>query len=79
MSGRKVVATAMALAEAGVDYTSRHGALCPYCGKRAKVRTTRPWDGPARVRYHVCANPRCLLCQYGKPIKSIETEAVSAN
>lgn len=63
-----------AQAEAGVDFTSRYGALCPACGKRTRVITTRPWDGPVRIRYHQCATRGCVIAGQGKMIKSVEEE-----
>jgi len=62
----------MAEAEAGVDFSSRHGAKCPACGKRAKVVTTRPWEEDVRVRYHQCQASGCVLAGQGKMIKSVE-------
>lgn len=65
----------MAKAGAGVDFSARFGALCPYCGKRAKVVTTRPWEGTLRVRYHQCKNTdNCVVAAMGTTIKSIEED-----
>ncbi len=61
-------------ASAGVDYTSRHGARCPSCGKRAKVISTRPWEDTFRIRYHRCYAPGCVLAAHEKNIKSVEVE-----
>ena len=76
MAGVTKGAMALAIrdAEAGVAFTARKGALCPRCGKRARVVTTRPWEGPVRVRYHKCTNGRCLLSRLGVSIKSIEED-----
>lgn len=64
----------IACAEAGVDYRPRTGALCPACGHAAKIIATRPWEGQARVRYHKCRQPGCLLAGAGTTIKSVEVE-----
>jgi len=62
-------------AESGVDYSSRYGAKCPACGKRAKVVTTRPWEDTVRVRYHQCQTVGCVLASQGKMIKSVEADS----
>lgn len=66
------IAEATKKASAGVDYSSRYGALCPWCGKRTKVYKTMPWEDDIRVRYHQCGNVRCALGTMGCSIKSIE-------
>lgn len=59
-------------AEGGVDF--REGfAACPACGSRLKVKTTRPWDGSTRIRYHACKEDDCMLATIGQAIKSIES------
>jgi hypothetical protein len=68
------VAMAIKQAEQGVDYSPRHGALCPWCGKRTRVTVTKPWDESTRTRWHRCGNKRCLLAKAGKAIKSVEVE-----
>lgn len=68
------VAEAIRAAESGVEYSPRKGALCPHCGCRTRIVTTRPWDGRMRVRYSRCENPRCLLCQMGVSVKSIQED-----
>jgi hypothetical protein len=68
------LASLIAQAEAGVDYSPRIGAVCPACGRPAKIYATRPWDGPTRVRYHHCRNTACLLCALGKSIKSVQVD-----
>ena len=70
----ELTAGVIALARAGVDYTSRHGAVCPGCGKRTRVYCTRPWEGSIRVRYHRCGNHTCLIGHLGLSIKSIEVD-----
>lgn len=82
MSRRKVAAAAIALAiekaKAGVDYSPRTGATCPWCGaERMRTVTTRPWEGDARVRFHLCSNPRCLLASLGQRVKSVEVDALA--
>ena len=69
-----MVVQAKSRAEQGVDYSSRHGALCPWCKTRAKTYCTRPWDGVARVRFHRCTNPACVLATIGTSIKSLEED-----
>ena len=57
-------------AEEGVDYDVKNGAVCPYCGQRARVHKTIPWYGELKLRYHRCANPDCIFAQIDKCIKS---------
>ena len=64
------------LAECGVDFSPRHGARCPSCGQRAKIYSTKPWEGAVRVRYHRCNNEKCVLCRMGRTIKSVEEDLV---
>jgi hypothetical protein len=61
-------------AEGGVDYRPRTGALCPSCGKPAKITHTRPWDGETRIRYHRCQTPGCILASINQSIKSVEVD-----
>jgi hypothetical protein len=61
-------------AAAGVDFSSRHGAKCPWCGKRAKIVATRQWEDTTRIRYHRCETATCPLCSMDVGIKSIEVE-----
>lgn len=63
-------------AENGVDFSPRTGAICPSCGKRSKIYSTKPWDGSVRLRYHRCENSACVLCAMGVTIKSIEVDGV---
>lgn len=71
-----VLVAAIAKARAGVDYSPKTGATCPWCeAKNLPVRNTKPWDGPARVRFHVCVASACPLCQLGQSIKSVEVDA----
>jgi len=44
------------------------------CGQRLRVTVTKPWDGAARVRWHRCQNPGCVLAGMGKAVKSVEME-----
>lgn len=62
----------IALANSGVDYQKGKGAICPVCGKRAKVVTTRHWDGGVRIRFHKCENRACVMYVLGRQIKSVE-------
>lgn len=61
-------------ARSGVTYTSRNGALCPWCGKKTKVYKTMKWEDSTRVRYHHCEASGCLLHEMGTSIKSVEVE-----
>jgi len=63
-------------AENGVDYSARHGALCPACREKAKIYSTKPWEGSTRTRYHHCINVACYLCAMKVTIKSIEVDPV---
>lgn len=63
-----------AKAESGVDYRPRTGALCPACGKPAKIVSTKPWEGDLRIRYHRCQNPSCLLASIKQSIKSVQVD-----
>ncbi len=71
-----LVAKAREKAAAGVSYSSRTGALCPFCGKKAKIYRTTPWEGSLRVRYHRCQGTVCLIASLGITIKSIEEDRV---
>ena len=71
-----LVSKAREKAAAGVDYSSRTGALCPFCGKKAKIYRTTPWDGTTRTRYHRCRNTKCLIASLGITIKSVEEDRV---
>lgn len=62
--------------EQGVDYSPRTGATCPACGHKAPSYKTMPWDGNARVRYHRCENPDCLLAAIKQTIKSVQIDPV---
>jgi len=67
------VATAIQTASKGVDFTAKHGAVCPWCGKeRIPIYCTRPWSGDVRIRYHHCSNPDCLLNRLGVGVKSLQ-------
>jgi hypothetical protein len=59
----------------GVDFSVRHGAVCPSCGiGPLKTYCTKPWEGTTRIRYHKCANNDCLLCHINFSIKSIQAD-----
>ena len=74
---KSMIITLVAKAEGGVDFGCR-GALCPCCGQRAKVVTTRPWEDGYRVRYHRCENPQCVLHRLGTTIKSLQQDSLAA-
>lgn len=61
-------------AAAGVDFSSRHGARCPWCHARTRIVVTKPWEDTTRIRYHRCENLECPLCTMAVGIKSIEAE-----
>lgn len=63
-------------AASGVDYSPRLGAICPWCGKRAKIYKTLPWEDRVRVRYHRCENVACVVGALRLTIKSIEVDTV---
>lgn len=63
-------------AAAGVDYSPRLGAICPWCGCRAKIYKTLPWEDRVRIRYHRCIDDRCVVAALGLTIKSIEVDVV---
>jgi hypothetical protein len=72
---KTAVATAIEEAHAGVDYTARHGAVCPWCGrKRIPTYRTMPWGEGGRVRYHHCPHKGCLLHEMGVGVKSVQEE-----
>ncbi|WP_284152050.1 hypothetical protein [Desulfofustis limnaeus] len=71
------LAAAREQAAAGVDYSPRFGARCPWCGARVKVYATQPWEGPVRVRYHRCYRQGCALAQMNVSVKSIEVDPVA--
>ena len=72
-----MIALAKQKAENGVDFSPRRGALCPSCHGRAKIYSTKPWEGSVRVRYHRCENTRCCLNTMGVTIKSIEEDVAA--
>jgi len=64
-------------ADQSVDYTPRHGAVCPECGKkRMQTVTAKPWKDGIKVRYHKCGNIAggCLLAIMQTSIKSVQEE-----
>lgn len=71
-----LLATKIAEAEAGVDFSRRHGARCPSCGQTAKITCTKRWEGDTRIRYHRCQNPACILASSKTAIKSVEVDEI---
>jgi len=68
-----LIKTVKEKAEQSVDYSPKYGALCPECGSRMAVETTRPWEDDSRVRYHRCVNTDvCIIAKLGLNIKSIQ-------
>lgn len=61
-------------ASAGVDYSPRLGARCPWCGHRSRIVSTRPWEDNTRIRYHKCENVKCPIHTMRVSIKSIEVD-----
>lgn len=68
------LAEAKRRASAGVDYSSRFGALCPWCGQKTKITRTTPWEENVRIIYHRCENRCCVLTVMNISIKSIEID-----
>ena len=71
------VVQAVESAAAGVDYSARLGARCPWCGARTKIYKTLPWVGDVRVRYHRCPNSGCILSDMGTTVKSVQVDYVA--
>ena len=68
MVSAAAMAVAIGIVRNGVDWSSKHGGVCPRCAhKRCKVTRSMPWDGDTRVRYHACQ--KC-----GTVFKSLETD-----
>lgn len=70
---RKIV-IARREAAAGVDFSPRVGALCPWCHRKAKGYRTLPWEDATRIRYHRCENHDCPISTMNVTIKSIEVD-----
>ncbi len=70
----KKLVIAKGAAASGVDFSPRSGAVCPWCGQKAKGYRTLPWEDMTRIRYHRCENLACPLCKMGVTIKSIEVD-----
>lgn len=68
------IAKAKEAAAAGVDFSPRTGASCPWCGEKTKVVTTKPWEDGLRIRYHRCEHAGCVLAVMGLSIKSIQVD-----
>jgi len=70
----KKIVLARQQAAAGVDYSPRRGASCPWCGHRCEITSTRPWEDNTRIRYHRCKNTSCPVSALNVNIKSIEVD-----
>lgn len=69
------IALAKEAAAAGVDFSPRFGAVCPWCNAiRLPVYRTMPWIGKMRVRYHRCNNKECVLNILTITVKSLEED-----
>lgn len=68
------IALAKEQAAAGVDYSPRLGGLCPWCGTKAKIYKTNPWEDNMRIRYHRCTQKGCVLAAMEITIKSLEID-----
>jgi hypothetical protein len=69
-----LIESVRAQAAQSVDFSPRDGALCPVCGCRMPVATTRPWEDNFRIRYHRCSNvDECVAARLGLQIKSIQS------
>lgn len=71
------IALAKEKALSGVDYSPRLGGRCPWCGEKAKIYKTTPWEDNARIRYHRCTRKGCVLSKMRITIKSIEIDQVT--
>ena len=69
----QLITEALRAAQEGVPYDTRDGARCPLCDYKLKVRDTLPWVGNSRIRYQLCPNPECPLCEAERSIRSIQT------
>lgn len=70
----QLIAAALKRAAEGVDFSSRHGALCPLCGQKLAITVTKPWVGSVRIRFHRCYNKQCLLCAAETSMKSVQQD-----
>lgn len=70
------IAEARRIGAAGVDYSPRVGAICPWCGKKARIVRTMPWEDNTRIRYHRCETKGCAMEKMRDSIKSIEIDPV---
>ena len=70
------ILSARDIAAGGVDYSPKNGALCPWCGNKAKITNTQPWDENVRVRYHRCHAKGCVLASMKISMKSIQVDTV---
>lgn len=70
----RAIAEAVAKAEAGVDYSAKNGAVCPWCKARTRIVKTMPWDGDLRVRYHKCDQRGCVLSSINQTVKSVQVD-----
>ena len=61
-------------ADESVDYTSKNGALCPECGLKMRVITSRAWEDEFKVRFHKCLNEKCILGALGISMKSVQVD-----
>ena len=61
-------------AAAGVNYSPRTGATCPWCERKVKIYRSLPWEDATKIRYHRCENSRCPLASMRVTIKSIEID-----
>ena len=71
------IKSARKIAADGVDYSPKSGALCPWCGSKSKITSTRPWDENIRIRYHRCFAKGCVLASMKISIKSIQVDSVT--
>lgn len=68
------IAAAKEKASAGVDFSPRTGAICPWCETKSRIYRTLPWEDATRIRYHTCENGKCPLATMRASIKSIEID-----
>ena len=69
---KRRIITIINSARAGVVYTSRYGAICPGCKRRALVYKSEPWEGNVRIRHHKCTTSGCVVAETIGTVKSVE-------
>ncbi len=74
-----LIAEAKEKASSGVYYSPRYGAICPWCGKRAKIARTVPWEENTRLRTELSMAKRALLGGAGgETVPALKAELLAA-